>query len=222
MNAYYTDEYVTIFNCDFRDIAITPDLVIADPPFDIWKNVVEGIAKIDYKSLAAFTNWQNREHLQIFGRPRSELVWVFNDGRWVSHKLPRLSHETIVVYGETGLAYVWRSMKNVQPIVKGRGAVGKDKYPEARVWYPRERAILDSYLFYPRHIGKGAWSKPPELVSKLIEWLCPENKLIFDPFMGSGTIASVSKTLGRRVVSCEISEELCEKAASKIESIKRV
>jgi hypothetical protein len=216
VNPYYTDEYVTIFHADFREVTVTPNLIIADPPFNIWEKIAKDVAKINYKSLAAFTNWQNREYLQIFGRPRSELVWTFNDGRWISHKLPRLAHETILVYGETGSAYVGRSMKDVAPISKGRGAVGKDKYPEPRVWYPRERAILDSYMFYPRHIGKGAWSKPPELIEKLVEWLSAEGELVFDPFMGSGSIASVCKTLGRHVISCEISEELCESAATRL------
>lgn len=212
---HYEDALVTIHHGDFRSRLI-PDvaLVIADPPFDIWTDVVDGVAALQCRSLVAFVNWQNRSALERLGRPRAELVWTFADGRWVSHNLPRLTHETILVYGETGDAYVGRPMSHVPPQRKGAGSVGRDRMPE-RTWVPRPRAQLDSTLAYPRDVASGTWSKPLPLLEQLIEWLCPVGGVVLDPFTGSGTALVAAKMLGRRAVGFDTSEEACDVAASR-------
>ena len=51
---------------------------------------------------------------------------------------------------------------------------------------------------------------PEELVNKhLLTWT-NENDLIYDCFMGSGTVAKCSKNLNRRWIGSECSEEYCE------------
>ncbi len=112
---YYQDDAVTIYHGDSRDVCpLLPDLpfdlVVLDPPFDIWHQVDLSPSVKDIPTRLAFTNWQNRSSVEdIFGRPRYELVWHFADGRWVSHTGPRFTHELILQYGPTGDAYVGRS-----------------------------------------------------------------------------------------------------------------
>lgn len=206
---YYEDDSVTIYNTDFRNLNVSPYLVIADPPFNIWHDVAESVSQIDTKSTALFTNWQNRNALEVFGKPRAELVWVFSDGRWVSHSLPRITHETILVYGLTGYAYVGRSMAGIKPQNKSYGSVGKDKMAK-RDWVPRERALINSHIAYPRNVHTGVWTKPLPLMKQLVEWLCPEGETVFDPFMGSGTTLIAARDLNRKAIGCDVSREMCD------------
>lgn len=52
----------------------------------------------------------------------------------------------------------------------------------------------------------------------MISW-SNENDLIFDPFMGSGTVAKQAELLNRNWIGCEIIPEYCEIAAKRIEAV---
>lgn len=47
-----------------------------------------------------------------------------------------------------------------------------------------------------------------------------EGDLIYDPFTGSGTTATVSKKTGRNYIGSEISEEYCAIATKRIKEVK--
>jgi site-specific DNA-methyltransferase (adenine-specific) len=49
--------------------------------------------------------------------------------------------------------------------------------------------------------------KPEKLIAKLILASCPENGIVFDPFLGSGTTSVVAKKLGRQYCGIELSRE---------------
>ena len=49
--------------------------------------------------------------------------------------------------------------------------------------------------------------KPEKLIAKLILASCPQNGVVFDPFLGSGTTSVVAKKLGRHYVGVEVNEE---------------
>lgn len=49
--------------------------------------------------------------------------------------------------------------------------------------------------------------KPEKLVAKLILASCPQDGIVFDPFLGSGTTSVVAKKLGRKFVGIEQNEE---------------
>ena len=51
---------------------------------------------------------------------------------------------------------------------------------------------------------------PPELIEPAIFAGSEEGDIILDPFMGSGTTAMVSKSLGRHYIGCELHEEYGE------------
>ncbi|MDR3130168.1 MAG: site-specific DNA-methyltransferase, partial [Treponema sp.] len=51
--------------------------------------------------------------------------------------------------------------------------------------------------------------KPEKLIAKLILASCPENGIVLDPFLGSGTTSVVAKKLERKYVGIEINEEYC-------------
>lgn len=60
---------------------------------------------------------------------------------------------------------------------------------------------------------------PEKLVSTILENFSNENDIIYDPFMGTGTTAIVSKKLNRRWVGSEISEIYCDIAEKRLSGI---
>jgi len=61
--------------------------------------------------------------------------------------------------------------------------------------------------------------KPEKLLAKLILASCPENGLVFDPFLGSGTTSVVAKKLGRNYCGIEINGEYCCWAEARLEKV---
>jgi DNA modification methylase len=51
---------------------------------------------------------------------------------------------------------------------------------------------------------------PPALVEPCIKAGCPEDGIVIDPFMGSGTTALVARKLGRASVGIELNADYCE------------
>lgn len=57
---------------------------------------------------------------------------------------------------------------------------------------------------------------PPKLLETPILSTCPEDGIILDPFMGSGTTAIVAEEMNRKWVGIEIVEEYCETIKERI------
>lgn len=60
---------------------------------------------------------------------------------------------------------------------------------------------------------------PEELVKKILENFTQKNQIIYDPFMGTGTTAVVSKKLKRRFVGSEIGKEYYDFALMRLKEI---
>lgn len=216
MKPYYDDGAVRIYHADFRDVPfIAADLVVSDPPFDLWEELAGAVAAVaaPARTLAAFTSYQHRAHVEgTLGPARVELVWVYRDGRWVSHQVPRLCHTSILVYGDIGEAYVGDPITDRTPQRKGAGSVGRDTMAQ-HIYRPRERKILNTVIEAPRTVGDGVWTKPAAVVAPLVEWLSNPGDLVVDPFCGGGSVLRAAKDLGRRAIGVDISEAACERAA---------
>jgi site-specific DNA-methyltransferase (adenine-specific) len=194
------------------------DLLLADPPFDMWDVFADLVAQRKDRAVACFTSWQHRAPVeQAMGRPRAEIIWHFADGRWVSHNLPRITHSSILIYGETGAAYVGDEVTDRRPVPKGRGSVGRDRLGE-RIYVPRERKLLNSVIVAPRNVASGVWTKPDAVVRPIIEWLCPPGGTMFDPFVGGGASLIVARDLGINATGVDIDPAVCAHAESQLAS----
>ena len=60
---------------------------------------------------------------------------------------------------------------------------------------------------------------PEELVATIIENFTKEGEIIYDPFMGTGTTAIVSKKMNRKFVGSEIGEDYFELINSRLEEL---
>jgi site-specific DNA-methyltransferase (adenine-specific) len=59
--------------------------------------------------------------------------------------------------------------------------------------------------------------KPEKLIAKLILASSHANDVVLDPFLGSGTTASVCKKLGRRFIGIEVEPEYCALSLKRVE-----
>ena len=218
MLPFYSDENCIIYNGDCHDIMpllLTGgyeefDLLFMDPPFEIWQEIDVSLLP-QHKTMIRFTNPVRRYDVyEHFGKPRWELIWHFPDGRWVSHNGPRAHHEIILVYGETGEAYVGEPNEDMTPRKPYRGTWGGEVQ-----YVPRERKLLTSVLTYPRfNPSNPGQCKPEALMRVLLEWIRP--KTILDPFMGSGTTLKIAKEMNAQCIGIETEEEKCAHAVMRL------
>lgn len=64
--------------------------------------------------------------------------------------------------------------------------------------------------------GKHPTQKPLYLLEQIIQAATPEDALILDPFVGSGTTCVAAKKLGRRSIGVDASEEYLTIAAERL------
>lgn len=211
---------VVIIHGDSTDPEVLPWLqpascVVLDPPFDIW----QACPAFTNPTRVCFTTWQHRRVVEdLFGHPRCEVIWHFKDGRWVSHKLPRFTHESILVYGPTSDVYVGEINEDRTPKKKGRGCVGRDKTLAERYWVPRERKALNSVIEITRNVRGmlGCWSKPVALMDLLMRWVTPRG--VADPFMGGASCGVACIQNGIPYVGVEAKEEYFDLARGRLET----
>jgi len=204
---------------DYSELANKKTLTILDPPYDKW---AETINPQFSNSIIALCSPQSRHETEIvLGKPKTELVWYFKDGRWVSNNLPRITHNYIYVYGETGNAFVGERQETT-PQKKGYGAIGKDGKEQLgkRIYTPKENKQLNSVMEFPRNMREfGAWGKPKDMFYRLIKWINPD--IVVDPYMGSGTIGVATLSLEKKYIGIEIDESTFKKAVRTIEDSQR-
>lgn len=58
---------------------------------------------------------------------------------------------------------------------------------------------------------------PDKIPYDFIQCFCPEDGIVLDPFVGSGSTAVMAKVLGRKYIGIDISEEYCKLAEERIE-----
>ena len=207
----------TLYLADSKELLPTLNsfqCIFYDPPFEIWGD----FNAIKANQMIAFCSPTSRHTVEkILGKPRSEIVWHFADGRWVCKKLPRITHDYIYVYGETSSANVGERQKTTGSN-KGNSSIGKDNLGK-RFYVPKERKHLNSVQIFPRNMSNplGSWGKPAALVKRLIEWVNPEN--VLDPFMGSGTTMEACYQLGIESTGIEINQKHFDIACHKLEKV---
>jgi len=105
----------------------------------------------------------------------------------------------------------WQKMEQVFHFAMGSGY--HSKFREKKSGRPGGNvlSILHS-------IGKGKHhaTMPLALAAEYIDFLCPPDGVVFDPFGGEGTTAVAANRLGRSFVTIDVVREFCESAADRI------
>ena len=193
MTPYYSDDFVTIYHGDCREIMPTlepVDLVLTDPPYGI--GLVYGEETRDSKQI--FT-----EILQLLTEIAYPTAFTLPSTRLFD--LP-LRPDWIGVWYKPMSFGFWNTLfyPHWEAICFYRfdGKLGRDD-----VWV----ANTEKPNGHPT-------PKPLTLWKPLLSSLPGET--ILDPFMGSGTTLRAAKDLGRKAIGIEIEERYCEIAAKRM------
>lgn len=205
------------------------DLIVTDPPFAIdfkakrlnynreGNNVMEGYVEVPVDEYATFTyTWlkeafrvlSNSGSLYVFsgwnrlqdildGLDRAgfhtvnHIIWKYQFGVFTRRKFVT-SHYHILFVVKNPRDYTFNKM---------------DHYPED-VWVINRE--------YWKGKRKTPTKLPPDLVKKILLYSSKQGDLVLDPFLGSGTVAVVSKELGRHFLGFEIVKEYYDFATERI------
>jgi len=201
MTPYFDDGQITIFNADCRDILPTlepgsVDLVLTDPPYGV--KYAEWDAEVPY----AILPW-------LLSISRQSVLW-FGASAMLQTDLTSfdVSPDRVLVWapkfslsktGKNGIYYRWHPIYTWNLPDKHQG--------------PTHDVLTVS-------TECGNWwnhpaTKPLELM-RLLAGISPENGVILDPFMGSGSTIRAAKDLGRRAIGIELEERYCEIAVKRL------
>lgn len=222
---YYADEAVTLYHGDCRDIAphIAPrsvDALITDPPYGM--AFVSGwtAAKATVKSDGV------RQGVRVVRGALNELEPTFSDDM---HALVFCHWESWPDFYDN-LCHLF-PIRNALVWSKGGGGMGDLRHEYAKDYEillfgaksrgrelrgKRAGAVLTGHKRVPAQRRHVPFEKPVGLLADLVERHTPDGGLVLDPFAGSGSTLEAAKTVGRRAIGIELSEQLCEIAAKRL------
>lgn len=221
MKPYYSDSGVTIYHCSSEELLgslgnNSVDLVLTDPPYNCVNRDTGGLRSFD-KGLADSAPVNIPEIAAEITRVVSGSAYVWCGASGLSYWLDEFDSR-----GYTTRPIIWHKT-NPSPMNGQRlwlSAV------ECCAFMRKPKAYFDGHCEHNviRHkVERGvSWHptpKPVGLMEALATASSPVGGLVVDPYMGSGATLVASKSLGRRAIGCDISEEYCEKVADRLASV---
>jgi DNA modification methylase len=219
---YYSDDAVTIYHGDCRDILPglpnnVADLLVTDPPYGI-----------DFRSQAP-------GGMTVRGDGTHVAVRMLREALFYSSMVLRADAHVLLFSGWQGwpafqeATGAYFTVRNALIWHKGGGGAGNILANYIRDY----EVILYAAGYEGRDIGGvGAYSsvlthkkvgrtrthpteKPVDLLRYLVDRHAPSAGLVLDPFMGSGSTLVAAREAGRKAIGVEIEERYCEAAAQR-------
>lgn len=236
MTPYYSDDLVSLYLGDFRDVDVPePTATITDPPYgetnlrwdrwiDDWPGLIPGRVLWCFGSMRLFL-----EHVGEFGgwKFAQDVVWEKHSGSSLATDRFRRVHEHAVQFYRG----TWRDLNHNVPRERVYGVRLAERVQRGTskgehlggvkpgTTWKDDRTRLMRSVMYSRSMHRRAVHPTEKLVAvvaPLVEFSTNPGDLIYDPFAGSGTTLVVAKTLGRRAIGVEIDERYCEAAAARL------
>ncbi len=202
---YYEERGITIYHGDCREILPLlgrVDLVFADPPYNVdlqYKGYRDGMQINQYRAFCR--DWW----VKSMAIAKSVVV------------TPGAEHLAFWATFEPSWVYCWRNPTNSGG---GRACMKLSWEPVVAFGFPLKPLATDVMDYNVKHGGESQFDhpcqKPLGMLKRIIERWVPEDGIVVDPFLGSGTTARAAKDTGRRAIGIEQSEEYCEVAARRL------
>ena len=201
---YYSDELVTLYHGDCREVlpTLAGDLVLGDPPYGVG---------LDYDGIAADTPELVEElastafPLMVDVAPCVALTpGIVNLSRW-----PRADWCMAWTWEHTGSTGKYGFNQWGPILVWGTDPKlrrGKGRHPDVIRCSPAEE---------PSPSGHPC-PKPIRAWRRILMRLSEPGDIVIDPFAGSGATLQAAVDLGRRAIAIEQSEAYCEIAAKRL------
>lgn len=207
MNPYYSDESVTLYHGDCREIQawLAADVLVTDPPYGMGYesnfNRDKRNAKVG-RSIGGDVTTQARDEALLLWGNRPALVF----GRW---NIPRPEDAVGRLIWDRGyhgmgdIKFPWGPAEE-EIYVLGKGFVGTREPNVISV-----HAYMSGDARRPDH----PTPKPVGLMERLI---VKTSGVVADPFAGSGSTLIAARNLGRKSIGVEVEERYCELIASRL------
>lgn len=239
---YYSDEFVTLYHGDHRDVlpslGLTFDLIVADPPYgetslewDRWPTGWPALLTSYARSMWCFGSmrmFMDRRDEFASWKLSQDVVWEKHNGSGFLNDRFRRVHEHALHWYTGGWAGVHHEAQT-RPSDRKRQERRKQRPPhtgERSSWaggtaYVVEDGgpVLMTSVIFARSMQNRALNeteKPVGVVEPLIAYACPPGGLVLDPFAGSCSTAAAARAIGRRAVCIETREPQCEAAAKRL------
>ncbi len=213
MKPYYTDDSVTIYHGDCREIMPelpTVDLVLTDPPYGIGAD----------KNLRA-----NKQHGAAVA-PSTD----YGEGDWDDTAPDRETIEAVIATGKHAIVWGGNHLGNLPAAtcwLVWDKANGNNGYADCELaWTNLDKAVrLRKYRWMgmlQEHAGadKEVRYHPTQKPVPIMHWCitqAPEYcQTILDPYMGSGSTLRAALDMGRKSIGIEKKERYCEIAAKRL------
>lgn len=214
MRAYYSDDHVTLYHGDCRDITawLDADVLVTDPPYGRnWRQgEIKGHASPNLRRGIAF---------DLSTAVRDEALALWGDR-------PAVTFGDLMLPPPPGTKQVLVYAK--PPDAGLRGATAKFRRDAEAIYlintWPSGIGGVSSILRTGARLvgspsglsarsGGHPHSKPIDVMSILLE---RTTGTVADPFAGSGSTLVAAKLLGRRAIGVELEERYCEIAARRL------
>lgn len=218
---------IELYNCDCKELIDSDKLdgkkivIVTDPPFNIgykYNTYKDHLKEHDYLKLMEYVLTNNQFPFVVIHYPEelykiSHFINVIPTKvvSWVYNSNTARQHRDIAYFKiKPDFRKVTQPYKNLN-----------DKRIKERI----ARGITGGRLYdwwninQVKNVQKKEMNHPcvmPIEVMKNVIGILPEDYIVFDPFMGSGTTGIACKELGRSFIGCEIDKEYFEIAEKRI------
>lgn len=214
MTPYYSDESVTLYHGDCREITawLEADVLVTDPPYGrAWKrgdtNSARGWSSDRHGGIANDGDTAARDHALEFWGDRAGVV--FGD----LLVAPPAGARHVLIYDKGSAAGFAGAIGGYRRNVEAVYLIG-------RGWASGlggRGAVLGSAVRHVGTLAKNArhpHAKPLDVMEQLIEAAPPG--VIADPFAGSGSTLVAARSVGRKAIGVELEERYCEVIAQRL------
>ncbi|MBU8834457.1 site-specific DNA-methyltransferase [Mycolicibacterium goodii] len=213
VNAYYADDYVTLYHGDCREITawLAADVLVTDPPYGIsWEHHGGGVGP--KTKTTKHDGIANDDDTTV----RDEALRLWPDSR------PSIVFGSFRAPAPAGVVQtlVWK-----KPIDAGVVGSTTGYRTDAELVFlrgPHERrnasrsSVLESRGGMANYRSGHPHAKPVGILEQLIGWTLGD---VADPFAGSGSTLIAARNLGRKAIGVEIDERYCELTARRLDQL---
>lgn len=245
LEPYFADDHVQLYHGDMREVlpelAVQADACVTDPPYgetslawDRWPTGWPALVAEHANSLWCWGSMrmflaQHGDFAAAGWKLAQDVVWEKQNGTGFATDRFRRVHE-VATHWYLG---TWESVHRAVPRVpstttRNRGVSqrtsdrGEHLGTIEFVPYVDDGTRLARSVIYAKNLNRRAihpTEKPADVLSPLIEYSVPPGGLVLDPFAGSASTLLAARTLGRRAIGIEASEEYCERAAKRLADV---
>lgn len=150
----------------------------------------------------------------------NEIIWWYNSAPRKKKRFPE-RHNTILRYAKTKDFYFDDENEEIRVEYSPSAPRG---YEKEHYYNPKGKVMDDVWRIWmlgqndkTERLGYTS-QKPKKLLYPIILSSCPEDGLVADFFMGSGTTAEACKDMGRRFIGCDISKKAIEMTKTRLQN----